>query len=132
MVVGLFWHDAECKRLQQQFRELKGDPQLDAEHRAILQQYKRRVKQLVRQYRVEVALERARQWRVDRNSFWRWYRPNGPSCPFTAKAIAEAFGAKLNSYKGALPRRHSISQDAQMHSLTSPQNAQQHLRLQRP
>ena len=97
------WHDAECKRLQQQFRELQGDPQLDTEHRAILQQYKRRVKQLVRQYRVEVALERARQWRVDRNSFWRWYRPNGPTCPFTAKAIAEAFGAKLNSYKGAPP-----------------------------
>jgi hypothetical protein len=39
------WHDPECKRLQQQFRELKGDPQLDADHRAILQQYKRRVKQ---------------------------------------------------------------------------------------
>jgi hypothetical protein len=55
------WHDAECKRLQQQFRELKGDPQLDTEHRAILQQYKKRVKQLVRQCRVEAALERARQ-----------------------------------------------------------------------
>ena len=26
------WHDAECKRLQQQFRELKGDPQMDTEH----------------------------------------------------------------------------------------------------
>ncbi len=90
------WHDSECKRLQQQFRALKGNPERNAEHRAILQQYKRRVKQLVKQYRVEVALERARQWRKDRNSFWRWY-----SCPFTAKTVAEAFGTKLNSYKGA-------------------------------
>ncbi len=90
------WHDSECKRLQQQFRALKGDPERGAEHRAILQQYKRRVKQLVRQHRVGVALERARQWRKDRNSFWRWYRPNGARCPFTAKTIAEAFGTKLN------------------------------------
>jgi hypothetical protein len=52
-----------CKRLQQQLRALKGDPERVAEHRAILQQYKKRVKHLVRQYRVEVALERARQWR---------------------------------------------------------------------
>jgi hypothetical protein len=95
------WHDSECKRLQQQFRALQGDPEGDAERRAIQQQYKRRVKQLVRRYRVEVARERARQWRKDRNSFWRWYRPNGPHCPFTAKTIAEAFGTKLNSYKGA-------------------------------
>ncbi len=95
------WHDSECKRLQQQFRALKGDPGKDAEHRAILQQYKRRVKQLVKQYRVEAALQRARQWRKDRNSFWHWYRPNGPRCPFTAKAIAEAFGTKLNSCTGA-------------------------------
>jgi hypothetical protein len=95
------WHDSECKRLQQQFRALQGDPQKDVERRAIQQQYKRRVKQLVRRYKIDVALERARQWRADRNSFWRWYRPNGPRCPFTAKSIAEAFGTKLNSYKGA-------------------------------
>jgi hypothetical protein len=96
------WHDDECKRLQQQFRVLKGNPDKDTERRAILQQYKRRVKHLVRQYRVEVALDRARQWLNDRNSFWRsCYRPNGPDCPFTAKTIAETFGTKLNSYKGA-------------------------------
>ncbi len=70
------WHDSECKRLQQQFRALKGNLERVAEHRAILlQQYihtlltKKRVKQLVRQHRIEVALERARQWRKDRNSF---------------------------------------------------------------
>ena len=40
---------------------MKGDPERVAEHRAILQQYKKRVKQLVRQHRIEVALERARQ-----------------------------------------------------------------------
>jgi hypothetical protein len=59
------------------------------------------VKQLIKKHRVEVALERSRQWLKDRNNVWRWYRPNGPCCPFTAKTIAEAFGTKLNSYKGA-------------------------------
>jgi hypothetical protein len=34
------WHDSECRRLQQQFRALKGNPERGAEHRAILQQYK--------------------------------------------------------------------------------------------
>jgi hypothetical protein len=76
-------------------------PSLDSERRAIQHQYKRRVAQLVRKYRAAAAIEQAKQWRKDRNSFWRWYRPNGTRCPFSAQAIAQEFSRKLNSHSAA-------------------------------
>jgi hypothetical protein len=50
-----------------------------------------------------VAMTRVGEWRRNRNSFWRAYKPPSQHCPFTARAIAIAqhFNSKLNSYAAA-------------------------------
>jgi hypothetical protein len=95
------WHDSTCKELQQKFRALASTPAHDTERQALHHQYKRRVLQLVRKHRAAAAIEQAKQWRKDRSSFWRWYRPNGTRCPFSAQAIAQEFSKKLNSHTAA-------------------------------
>lgn len=107
------WHDSACKELQQRFRALAHLPGQDTERRAIQQQYKRRVTQLVRKHRAATAIEQAKLWRKDRSGFWRWYRPNGTHSPFSAQAIAEAFSKKLNSYAAA-PSQQPVQQSSQL------------------
>ncbi len=98
------WHDDKCKQLQQQIRSLAAQAQdpLDGEQLKALQQvYRSRVKQLLRKHKAVHAKQQALAWRKNRNSFWRWYKPNGTHCPFSARTIAEHFNRKLNSFPGA-------------------------------
>ncbi len=97
------WHDDTCKQLQLQIRSLaKESGSDDREQLKCLQQaYRIRVKQLLRKHRAAHAKQQALAWRGDRNSFWRWYKPNGAQCPFTPRAVAEHFNKKLNSFPGA-------------------------------
>jgi hypothetical protein len=42
-------------------------------------------------------------WRLDRNLFWRNYKPHGKGCPFTAEAMARFIKSKMNSYASPAP-----------------------------
>lgn len=112
------WHDDTCKFLQHRIRALnphKADPVVQDNLHLLLRIYRRRVKRLLRQHNSAAARQKALLWKRNKNSFWRWYKPNGSHCPFPAKVVADHFQQKLNSYAGAPP---STTQQEQQQHLT--------------
>ena len=105
------WHDHTCKQLQQQIRAINVhtcSPAALAERERLHKIYKRRVQKLVRKHRFEQSRAQLAQWRSDRNSFWRSYRPDARRCPFAPASVAAHFSDKMNSY----PAPASLDQPA--------------------
>jgi exonuclease III len=97
------WHDSTCKQLKAQIMAIRQqqDPNRKAELQQLANTYKKRVANLVRKHRLAVAMQRVADWQRNRNSFWRAYKPPSQHCPFTARAIAQHFSSKLNSFQPA-------------------------------
>ena len=97
------WHDTLCKHLQQQIRALlqEHDTSKAAELRQLQQQYRKRIRTLLRRHRAEHAKEQLQKWKLNRNQFWRSYRPHSSPCPFSPSTIARHFNTKMNSYQPA-------------------------------
>jgi exonuclease III len=92
------WYNSTCKQLKaQQTSRQQHDPELQQ----LIRTYKRRVARMARKHARAVAMARVAEWRRNRNSFWRAYKPPSQHCPFTARAIAQHFNSKLNSYAAA-------------------------------
>lgn len=109
------WFDHICKQLQHEIRTLAAtaDPSTESQLQGLIRRYKQRVKALVRKHRAAHARQQAQAWRKDRNSFWRWYRPNGTHCPFSPHKIAEHFKQKLNGFAGAPAQQQQPTPPAQ-------------------
>jgi hypothetical protein len=98
------WHDGLCKQLQQEIKtllQLQHIPEKAAELKLKQQEYRQRIKQLLRKHRAEHSRQQLQQWRNNRNTFWQAYRAHSSACPFPPTEIANHFSAKMNSYAPA-------------------------------
>ena len=79
------WHDGLCKQLQQEIKtllQLQHIPEKAAELKLKQQEYRQRIKHLLRKHRAEHSRQQLQQWRNNRNTFWQAYRAHSSACPF--------------------------------------------------
>jgi hypothetical protein len=84
---------------------------------------------MARKHARTVAMTRVAEWRRNRNSFWRAYKPPSQHCPFTARAIAQHFNSKLNSRTSTATQPHqqqTSQQQTSQQQTSQQQTSQQH------